>query len=136
MSVYDEVEIEDMDYDASKKTYFYPCPCGDKFFITLVRSSCLPDARRARSWPPSLRRFLFSFVLLSEHCVLCGSSLSELAASRVASRGVVHLPACFCVGCRLLSSLSCALLTCGLSLEPLSGTESLHHRAAGCVACN
>lgn len=33
-SFYDEVEIEDMDYDADLKTYFYPCPCGDKFQIT------------------------------------------------------------------------------------------------------
>lgn len=31
---YDEVEIEDMDYDESLEAYFYPCPCGDKFTIT------------------------------------------------------------------------------------------------------
>lgn len=35
MSVYDEVEIEDMDFDAEEQVYYYPCPCGDKFFITL-----------------------------------------------------------------------------------------------------
>ncbi len=35
-AVYDDVEIEDMDFDEEKKTYFFPCPCGDKFFITLV----------------------------------------------------------------------------------------------------
>ncbi|KAJ3145940.1 Diphthamide biosynthesis protein 3 [Geranomyces variabilis] len=33
-SFYDEVEIEDMDYDEETKTYYYPCPCGDKFEIT------------------------------------------------------------------------------------------------------
>lgn len=33
-SIYEEVEIEDMDYDEELKTYFYPCPCGDKFRIT------------------------------------------------------------------------------------------------------
>ncbi|KAI8817126.1 uncharacterized protein EV422DRAFT_570969 [Fimicolochytrium jonesii] len=33
-SFYDEVEIEDMDYDEETKTYYYPCPCGDKFAIT------------------------------------------------------------------------------------------------------
>jgi len=32
--VYDDVEIEDMDFDESSETYFYPCPCGDKFRIT------------------------------------------------------------------------------------------------------
>ena len=37
MSVYhDEVEIEDMEYDEEKETYYYPCPCSDKFEITKV----------------------------------------------------------------------------------------------------
>ena len=35
MSVYDEVEIEDMDFDPVEMVFFYPCPCGDKFRITL-----------------------------------------------------------------------------------------------------
>lgn len=34
-AVYDEVEIEDMEFDADEQVYYYPCPCGDKFFITL-----------------------------------------------------------------------------------------------------
>ncbi|KER28328.1 hypothetical protein T265_04789 [Opisthorchis viverrini] len=35
MSVFhDEIEIEDMEYDAELETYFYPCPCGDRFQIT------------------------------------------------------------------------------------------------------
>mmetsp|Transcript_19374 Transcript_19374/g.49671 ORF Transcript_19374/g.49671 Transcript_19374/m.49671 type:complete len:82 (+) Transcript_19374:224-469(+) len=34
-SVYDEVEIEDMEFDDDSQTYYYPCPCGDRFFITL-----------------------------------------------------------------------------------------------------
>ena len=33
--VYDEIEIEDLDFDAESETFFYPCPCGDKFQITL-----------------------------------------------------------------------------------------------------
>jgi diphthamide biosynthesis protein 3 len=37
-SFYDEVEIEDMVFDEAKSAYFYPCPCGDKFVITLVTS--------------------------------------------------------------------------------------------------
>jgi diphthamide biosynthesis protein 3 len=32
---YDQVEIEDMMFDAERAAYFYPCPCGDKFVITL-----------------------------------------------------------------------------------------------------
>jgi diphthamide biosynthesis protein 3 len=35
MSIYEEVEIEDLDYDPVHRVYTYPCPCGDKFRITL-----------------------------------------------------------------------------------------------------
>lgn len=35
MSIYEEVEIEDMVYDENDYSYTYPCPCGDKFRITL-----------------------------------------------------------------------------------------------------
>ena len=36
-NIYDEVEIDDLDYDEEQKTFFYPCPCGDKFRITLLQ---------------------------------------------------------------------------------------------------
>ena len=35
MPFYDEIEIEDMTFDSEKQVYSYPCPCGDKFTITL-----------------------------------------------------------------------------------------------------
>jgi diphthamide biosynthesis protein 3 len=35
MSIYEEIEIEDMIYDEEDYSYTYPCPCGDKFRITL-----------------------------------------------------------------------------------------------------
>ncbi|KAL3983161.1 hypothetical protein ACH3XW_50050 [Acanthocheilonema viteae] len=31
---YDEVDIEDFDYDEFTKCYTYPCPCGDWFEIS------------------------------------------------------------------------------------------------------
>lgn len=31
---YDEVEIEDMDWNEELQAYTYPCPCGDLFQIT------------------------------------------------------------------------------------------------------
>ena len=34
-AIYDEIEIEDMKYDEELQQYIYPCPCGDKFSITL-----------------------------------------------------------------------------------------------------
>ena len=39
MNVYDEVEIEDLDFSPENQTFYYPCPCGDKFQITLVKTA-------------------------------------------------------------------------------------------------
>lgn len=36
MGLYDEVEIEDMDWDQEMHGYTYSCPCGDLFQITVV----------------------------------------------------------------------------------------------------
>ncbi|CAG9944271.1 hypothetical protein V2G26_016039 [Clonostachys chloroleuca] len=35
ISIYDEIEIEDMTFDEAQQSYFYPCPCGDQFQIAL-----------------------------------------------------------------------------------------------------
>ena len=32
---YDEVDLEDMDWNASREEFTYACPCGDIFQITL-----------------------------------------------------------------------------------------------------
>ena len=34
--IYDEIEIEDFDFDPEMKIFYYPCPCGDKFQISEV----------------------------------------------------------------------------------------------------
>jgi len=31
---HDEVEIEDFEYDEETDSYYYPCPCGDRFQIS------------------------------------------------------------------------------------------------------
>ncbi|KAL6254205.1 hypothetical protein P5V15_014827 [Pogonomyrmex californicus] len=33
---YDEVEIDDFEYDQDEEIYYYPCPCGDQFQISLT----------------------------------------------------------------------------------------------------
>jgi len=38
VGVYDEIEIEDLDFDEETGIFNYPCPCGDKFVITLVKN--------------------------------------------------------------------------------------------------
>ena len=35
LNLYDEIEIEDMTYDSTLQIYHYPCPCGDRFEISL-----------------------------------------------------------------------------------------------------
>ncbi|RDA93154.1 hypothetical protein CP533_3180 [Ophiocordyceps camponoti-saundersi (nom. inval.)] len=35
ISIYDEIEIEDMTFDETQMLYHYPCPCGDRFQIAL-----------------------------------------------------------------------------------------------------
>ena len=35
-NIYDEVEIEDMTYDPTLEIYHYPCPCGDRFEISIA----------------------------------------------------------------------------------------------------
>ncbi|KAL1969538.1 hypothetical protein VTN77DRAFT_8976 [Rasamsonia byssochlamydoides] len=36
ISIYDEIEIEDMTYDPNLQIYHYPCPCGDRFEIAIA----------------------------------------------------------------------------------------------------
>ncbi|KAF7559212.1 hypothetical protein G7046_g4937 [Stylonectria norvegica] len=35
IAIYDEIEIEDMTFDEVLQLYHYPCPCGDKFQISI-----------------------------------------------------------------------------------------------------
>lgn len=32
---YDEIDIDDMDFDEDIQLFTYPCPCGDRFYIYL-----------------------------------------------------------------------------------------------------
>ena len=35
-NIYDEIEIDDMDFEEEDGKFYYPCPCGDKFQISIV----------------------------------------------------------------------------------------------------
>lgn len=35
MSIYEEIEFEDLDFNPETQVYTYPCPCGDMFSISL-----------------------------------------------------------------------------------------------------
>jgi diphthamide biosynthesis protein 3 len=34
--IHEVVNIEEFEFDEELATFFYPCPCGDKFLITMV----------------------------------------------------------------------------------------------------
>lgn len=36
-NIYDEIEIDDLDFDQDDNTFYYPCPCGDKFRISATQ---------------------------------------------------------------------------------------------------
>ena len=36
-NIYDTLEIEDLDFEEDSMAFYYPCPCGDRFTITLVQ---------------------------------------------------------------------------------------------------
>mmetsp|Transcript_1798 Transcript_1798/g.2599 ORF Transcript_1798/g.2599 Transcript_1798/m.2599 type:complete len:83 (-) Transcript_1798:348-596(-) len=46
---YDEIEIEDMDWNEELQAYTYTCPCGDLFQITLEELQCGEDTARCPS---------------------------------------------------------------------------------------
>lgn len=46
---YDEVEIEDMTFDEAKQLYHFPCPCGDRFEITIDQLKEGDDVARCPS---------------------------------------------------------------------------------------
>ncbi|KAM0672511.1 hypothetical protein CWI42_100470 [Ordospora colligata] len=33
--VYDEIDMKDFEYSSANRTFYYPCPCGDRFEISL-----------------------------------------------------------------------------------------------------
>ena len=36
---YDEVEIEDMEFDEKTQAYYFPCPCGDRFVVRCLAAA-------------------------------------------------------------------------------------------------
>jgi len=49
MAFYDEIEIEDMDFNEEEKMFYYPCPCGDKFQISVSELSDGEEVARCPS---------------------------------------------------------------------------------------
>ena len=56
-SFYDEVEIEDMEFDEENGIYTFPCPCGDKFQISLEELAQGDEIAHCPSCSLSIRFF-------------------------------------------------------------------------------
>lgn len=66
-SFYDEIELEDMSYDAEKDLFHYPCPCGDRFEITRLQLKDAEDVARCPSCSLIIR-VIFDPVSMSKLC--------------------------------------------------------------------
>lgn len=63
--IYEEVEIEDMKYDIAGMTFTFPCPCGDKFTISLEELHDGEDIATCPSCTLRIRVIFDSETLLS-----------------------------------------------------------------------
>jgi hypothetical protein len=72
---HEEVDIKDMKFDEELRTFFWDCPCGDKFSITEVRQ------RYAAAASPSPDTALTALGLVSS----CAGRLAEWRGNRAVS---------------------------------------------------
>lgn len=49
LNLYDEIEIEDCFYDETLQIYHHPCPCGDRFEISIYNMRDGEDIARCPS---------------------------------------------------------------------------------------
>jgi len=79
ISIYDEVEIEDMTWDEARQIYTYPCPCGDKFEIALLD---LQDGEDIAACPTCSLMIRVIFEVVSCPCGMFAVSHCRKADSR------------------------------------------------------
>ena len=66
-AVYDEIEIEDCTYDETLQIYHYPCPCGDRFEISIDDMRDGYDIARCPSCSLTIRLIFDPVSLLNSH---------------------------------------------------------------------
>lgn len=70
-TVYDEIEIEDMTFDAENAIFTYPCPCGDKFVIALEE---IEDGEEIANCPGCTLRIRVVYTTYEDVLKLCPQS--------------------------------------------------------------
>ena len=73
-NIYDEIEIEDMTYDATLEIYHYPCPCGDRFEIAIADLREKEDIAVCPSCSLMIRVIFDVVSVSSRHQPYCRSS--------------------------------------------------------------
>jgi diphthamide biosynthesis protein 3 len=68
LSIYDEIEIEDMTFDPALQIYTFPCPCGDRFEIAI---DDLRDGEEIAVCPSCslMIRVIFDVVCFAPRCL-------------------------------------------------------------------
>lgn len=66
LNLYDEIEIEDCFYDETLQIYHHPCPCGDRFEISIADMRDGEDIARCPSCSLMIR-IIFDQVCLSSY---------------------------------------------------------------------
>lgn len=64
---YDEIDLEDMTFDEEARLFHYPCPCGDRFEISLSQLKEAEDVAKCPSCSLIIR-VIFDPVSLDGPC--------------------------------------------------------------------
>lgn len=83
LNLYDEIEIEDCFYDETLQIYHHPCPCGDRFEISMADMRDGEDIARCPSCSLMIR-IIFDQVCIRLY-ITGGESFSTNMASSVRS---------------------------------------------------
>jgi diphthamide biosynthesis protein 3 len=81
VNLYDEIEIEDCFYDATLQIYHHPCPCGDRFEISLYDMRDGEDIARCPSCSLMIRVI---FDQVSTSCLWDGRRWKDVEEERKA----------------------------------------------------
>lgn len=86
LNLYDEIEIEDCFYDETLQIYHHPCPCGDRFEISIADMRDGEDIARCPSCSLMIR-IIFDAVcicsnILQVNVLTCGRRISPRKRSR------------------------------------------------------
>ena len=111
LNLYDEIEIEDCFYDETLQIYHHPCPCGDRFEISIADMRDGEDIARCPSCSLMIRIIFDSVRLYFPARPSCANAAAVGSSVRTAGR---HLAGrCHCRLTRFIcEGLACNVDAC------------------------